>query len=147
MSTLHYQSGCLDALSRSVAKEKKKKFQGIVRVRIEDLVFAPDDTPYNFNVDNKKVDRLIDIFKTEGCDRTSPQNYIVGEISNEDLLKAMGLSGLTLENLRDGEELRILNLPPGTYIRCPKGRSRAKAIHDIGRLGRWWTVELYTGEN
>ncbi|KAF4944801.1 hypothetical protein FSARC_14575 [Fusarium sarcochroum] len=56
----------------------------------------------------------------------------------------MGLSGLTLEDLRDGEELRILNLPPGTYVRCPKGRSRAKAIHDIGRLGRWWTVELYT---
>jgi hypothetical protein len=101
-------------------ERKKKKFQGIVRVRIDDLVFAPDDTPYNFNVDNKKVDQLIDIFKTEGCDRTSPQNYIVGEISNEDLLIAVGLSGLTLENLWDGGELRILNLPPRTYIRCPK---------------------------
>ncbi|KAK7422450.1 hypothetical protein QQZ08_009502 [Neonectria magnoliae] len=58
----------------------------------------------------------------------------------------MELSSLRPEDHRN-KEPSMLYLPPGTYIRCAKGRSRAKAVQDLGRLGRWWTVELFAELN
>ncbi|KAF4998780.1 hypothetical protein FDECE_11708 [Fusarium decemcellulare] len=144
MSTLQSQSKRLDALSKDIIIEKRQKFQGIVRVRIEDLIFAPDDSPCDCNIDEKKVARLKHVFVTEGCDRTNPQNFILGEIPRGVLQAAIQQSNLTPESLRDNEEPPMLYLPRGTSIRCAQGRSRAKAILDIQKLGCWWPIELYT---
>ncbi|CAM1508792.1 Fc.00g056400.m01.CDS01 [Cosmosporella sp. VM-42] len=143
MYTLQYQSNRLNALTKDVLNEKERKYQGFVKVKIEDLVFAPDDTSCDCNVNSEKVAQLGRIFETEGCNRTDPQNFILGEITQNVLQEAMELSNLTTENLRDRGEPCMLYLPPHAFIRCANGRSRAKAILDIGRFGRWWTIELY----
>ncbi|KAM5358834.1 hypothetical protein ACJZ2D_014932 [Fusarium nematophilum] len=144
MFTLQSQSKRLDALSKDIIIEKKQKFQGVVRVRIEDLAFAPDDSPCDCNINEQKVARLKRVFETEGCDRTNPQNFILGEIPEDILQEAIKRSNLTPESLRDKEEPPVLYLPRGTYVRCTQGRSRAKAILDIQKLGCWWPIELYT---
>ncbi|KAH6884966.1 hypothetical protein B0T10DRAFT_462662 [Thelonectria olida] len=121
-------------------------YQGTAKVSINALVFAPDDTPCDVNVDFDKVERLKRIFKLEGCDRLNPRNYIPGEISREVLQAAMIKSNVTEADL-NADEPRILYLPPCASIRCPHGRSRVKALedsNDYGRLARWWTIELYT---
>ncbi|KAF4446077.1 hypothetical protein FALBO_17112 [Fusarium albosuccineum] len=144
MFSLQYQAERLIGLTEDVIAEKNTKFQGIVKVFIEDLVFAPDFTPCDYNVSSAKVSRLKRIFKTEGCNRSDPSNFITGTIAPDVLEEAMRLSNLTSDDFQDREELPVLYLPRFQYIRCAYGRSRVKALSDMSRLGRWWTIELHS---
>ncbi|KAJ0141518.1 Uncharacterized protein HZ326_15613 [Fusarium oxysporum f. sp. albedinis] len=99
--------------------------------------------PCDQNTSAAKVLRLKRIFKTEGCNRSEPSNFILGTIPASLLSEALRLSELTLDNLQDSEGLRMLYLPPFQYIKCANGRSRAAALLDTPHLGTWWTVELY----
>lgn len=113
---------------------------------IEDLVFAPDFTPWDYNINAAKVSRLKRIFKNEGCNRSEPSNFILGTISEDVLSKALDLSKLTIADLHSRKDPPMLYLPRFKYIRCANGRSRANALSAIPQLGSWWTVELYTGK-
>ncbi|EXL66959.1 hypothetical protein FOPG_16890 [Fusarium oxysporum f. sp. conglutinans race 2 54008] len=44
-------------MSDSIAEENGKKFQGILKVRIEGVIFASNATSNNCNVDNKEKSR------------------------------------------------------------------------------------------
>ncbi|KAG4266821.1 hypothetical protein FPRO04_13059 [Fusarium proliferatum] len=133
----------LASLTDDVIKEKNTKFRGVVKVSIEDLVFAPEFMPCDQNTSAAKVLRLKRIFKTEGCNRSEPSNFILGTIPASLLSEALRLSGLTLDNVQDSEGLRMLYLPRFQYIKCANGRSRAAALLDTPHLGTWWTVDLY----
>ncbi|EXK27443.1 hypothetical protein FOMG_15996 [Fusarium oxysporum f. sp. melonis 26406] len=133
----------LASLTDDVIEEKNKKFSGIVKVSIEDLVFSPEFMPCDQNITAAKVSRLKRIFKTEGCNRREPSNFILGTISASLLSEALLLSKLTLDDLRGSEGSRMLYLPRFQYIKCANGRSRAAALLDTPHLGTWWTVELY----
>ncbi|EWZ77373.1 hypothetical protein FOWG_18211 [Fusarium oxysporum f. sp. lycopersici MN25] len=137
----------LASLTDDVIKEKNTKFRGVVKVSIEDLVFAPEFMPCDQNTSAAKILRLKRIFKTEGCNRSEPSNFILGTIPASLLSEALRLSELTLDNLQDSEGLRMLYLPRFQYIKCANGRSRAAALLDTPHLGTWWTVELYVGKN
>ncbi|KAI8417450.1 hypothetical protein FOFC_00005 [Fusarium oxysporum] len=138
------QTDRLVCLTENVIEEKRKKFRGIVKVPIEDLVFAPDFTPWDYNISAAKVSRLERIFKNEGCNRSEPSNFILGTISEHILSKAFDLSKLTTADLQSRKDPPMLYLPRFQYIRCANGRSRANALSATPQLGSWWTVELYT---
>ncbi|KAH7230137.1 uncharacterized protein BKA55DRAFT_598922 [Fusarium redolens] len=135
----------LASLTDDVIEEKNTKFRGIVKVSIEDLVFSPEFMPCDQNISAAKVSRLKRIFKTEGCNRSEPSNFILGTIPASLLSEALRLSELTLDGLRGSEGSRMLYLPRFQYIKCANGRSRAAALLDTPHLGTWWTVELYVG--
>ncbi|KAH7204970.1 hypothetical protein BKA60DRAFT_579738 [Fusarium oxysporum] len=118
-------------------------YQGIVRMAINALVFAPDYSSCNYNIDTTKVNRLKHIFELEGCNRYDPQNFIRGSITRDALQKALVRSRLTLASLQREGDPPMLHLPPDTYVRCDQGRSRVKALLDTDRSFYWWTVELY----
>ncbi|KAG8673947.1 hypothetical protein FPOAC1_007266 [Fusarium poae] len=143
MFNLQAQNNRLALLTDEVIEEKNARFRGIVKVPIDDLVFAPDFLPCDYNVSPAKVSRLKRIFRTEGCNRSEPSNFMLGTINENVLLEALQLSQLTLNDLQDSERPRMLYLPRFQYIRCANGRSRAAAVLDTPRLGTWWTVELY----
>ncbi|GKU06614.1 unnamed protein product [Fusarium langsethiae] len=143
MFNLQAQNNRLALLTDEVIEEKNARFRGIVKVPIDDLVFAPNFLPCDYNVSPAKVSRLKRIFRTEGCNRSEPSNFMLGTINENVLLEALQLSQLTLNDLQDSERPRMLYLPRFQYIRCANGRSRAAAVLDTPRLGTWWTVELY----
>lgn len=122
-------------------------YQGIVRMAINALVFAPDYSSCNYNIDTTKVNRLKHIFELEGCNRYDPQNFIRGSITRDALQKALVRSRLTLASLQREGDPPMLHLPPDTYVRCDQGRSRVKALLDTDRSFYWWTVELYAGKS
>ncbi|KAI8719918.1 hypothetical protein NCS52_00774100 [Fusarium sp. LHS14.1] len=119
-------------------------YQGVVRVAIDALVFAPDYSSCNYNIDTAKVARLKQIFELEGCNRYDPQNLITGSIAQDVLQKALVRSHLTSESLLREGEPPILHLPPNTYVRCDQGRSRVKALVESEGLSHWWTLKLFT---
>lgn len=122
-------------------------YQGVVRVAIDALVFAPDYSSCNYNINTAKVARLKQIFELEGCNRYDPQNLITGSIAQDVLQKALVRSHLTSESLLREGEPPILHLPPNTYVRCDQGRSRVKALMETEGLFHWWTLELFAGES
>ena len=89
----------LASLTDDVIEEKNAKFGGIIKVSIEDLVFAPEFMPCNYNISVAKISRLKRIFKT-GCNRSEPSNFILGTITQSLLSEALRLSELTLDDLR-----------------------------------------------
>ncbi|RSL73880.1 hypothetical protein CEP54_000273 [Fusarium duplospermum] len=139
------QANRLVSITEDVINDKNAKFQGIVKVLVEDLVFAPDLMSCEHNTNPAKVSRLKRIFNTEGCNRSDSANFIVGDIRREVLSEAMRLSNLTPEDLRGGKEPRMLYLPRFQYIQCASGRSRVRALLETPQFGPWWTVELYCG--
>ncbi|KAF5724642.1 intracellular transport uso1 [Fusarium mundagurra] len=143
MFSFQTNSNRLSSLTGDIIEEKNKKFSGIVKVSIDDLVFSPEFMPCDQNITTAKVSRLKRIFKTEGCNRRDPSNFILGTISASLLTEALLLSKLTLDELRSSEGSRMLYLPRFQYIKCANGRSRAAALLDTPHLGTWWTVELY----
>jgi hypothetical protein len=146
MFNLQAQNDRLALLTGDVIEEKKARFRGIAKVPIDDLVFAPEFMPCDYNISPAKVSRLKRIFRTEGCNRSEPSNFILGTINQSILSEALQLSQLTLDDLQDSESPLMLYLPRFQYIRCANGRSRAAAVLDTPSLGTWWTVELYAGE-
>ncbi|KAF4468983.1 intracellular transport uso1 [Fusarium albosuccineum] len=128
-------------------KEHKMTYQGVVRVTIDALLFAPDYSSRNHNVDTAKVARLKQIFEQEGCNRYDPQNFITGIIDQDVFQKALVRSRLTSESLQGVGEPPMLFLPPNTYVRCDQGKSRVKALAKTRGLFHWWTLKLFTGES
>ena len=57
MFDLRCQNKQLGVMSDSIAEENGKKFQGILKVRIEGVIFASNATSNNCNVDNKEKSR------------------------------------------------------------------------------------------
>lgn len=147
MFNFHTKADRLVSLTDDVIEEKNTKFRGIVKVSIGDLVFAPDFMPCGHNISATKISRLKRIFKTEGCNRNDPSNFILGVITQNSLSEALRLSELTMDDLRDSERPQMLYLPRFQSIRCANGRSRATALLDTPHLGTWWTVELYVGRS
>ncbi|CVL09332.1 uncharacterized protein FMAN_15496 [Fusarium mangiferae] len=123
----HLEEQPTQQFNQSIIKEKKRRYQGIVKTKIEDLVFAPDNSSCNGNIECKKVDKLKCMFEKEGCDRINPRNPILGEVSEEIFVTALRLSKLAPEDIQREE-------PTKSHQRCL----------GIRRLGNWWTIELYT---
>ncbi|RFN47203.1 intracellular protein transport protein uso1 [Fusarium flagelliforme] len=143
MFNLQAQNDRLALLTGDVIEEKNARFRGIAKVPIDDLVFAPEFMPCDYNISPAKVSRLKRVFRTEGCNQSEPANFILGTINQSILSEALQLSQLTLDDLQDSESPRMLYLPRFQYIRCANGRSRAATVLDTPSLGTWWTVELY----
>lgn len=142
----HYsQTDRLSLLTRNVIEEKTACFRGIVKVSVENLVFAPDFTQCDQNVSAAKVSRLQRIFRTEGCNRSEPSNFILGTVTQTVLEEAMRLSRLSVQDLKNPNAPPMLYLPPFEPIQCTSGRSRVSALLNTPHLGTWWTIELYAG--
>lgn len=103
----------LETRSRRQLAETSSKFKG-------NLLFDPRDCP-----DPKNVDRLVRIFKKEGCDRLNPRHVIPANIPADVLQASLRHSDLSLDALR-GSEPPVRRGSPhlhlsafsGTVFRC-----------------------------
>ena len=132
----------------AVTEEKRSKLIGYARVMIPSLRFFPDGEDYKFQEDKKKVANLKSIFQKAGCDRTSTKHRIYGIINAADLDRVLDNSGLVRQDLNNENRPPLLHCPPDSYIYCPQGRSRVRALSLIRKIPDaelWWPVELYEG--
>jgi hypothetical protein len=139
----------LEQQTENLESEQQDKYCGVVKVHGDQLAFFPGFKSADANVDRSKVDRLKNIFNTEGCDRVNPTHQIPGNISASQLALALKSSGLTADGLRASSRLTdppFLFLPQGTFIHCLRGRSRIKALRELSRPD-WWTIRLYAGRS
>ncbi|KAI0525803.1 hypothetical protein F5B22DRAFT_633212 [Xylaria bambusicola] len=127
----------LEARSRQLNAEILSKFQGTAKIASDCLFFDPEG-----EMNKEKTNRLVDIFKREGCDRLSDSHAIPGNITANLLSAALRHSNLSTADLR-GSEPPVLRLPKGTHVSCLHGKHRVEALRRSRHLSPWWTVKLY----
>jgi hypothetical protein len=115
------------------------KSQGTAKVDLNSLKFGKKEP------DKDNVNRLMNIYKLEGCNRSNPLHFIPGDISEEVLQASLNLSNLTIDDLRSSEP-PTLYLPPGTQVTCLNGHHRVAALRESRYLHPWWTIRLYVGK-
>lgn len=127
----------LEARSQQLNAEISSKFLGTARVSLDCLLFNLDGES-----NEEKANRLVEIFKREGCDRLNDSYAIPGAIAAESLSASLHQSNLTAADLRSPEP-PFLRLPMDTYVRCFYGRHCVEALRRLKRISPWWTVKLY----
>jgi hypothetical protein len=126
-------------LENRLCADRASNFRGTALVRFSHLTF-------NKKPDERKVKRLKQNFRTEGCLRMEPLNRIKALIPEQDLNHAITASGVTTQELFKHPN----GIPPSlTFsqdfrVLCLKGASRVEAAKGVLRPGEHdWAVELF----
>lgn len=130
-----------EAQSRQINAEISSKFQGTAKISLDCLLFQPEGES-----NEEKTNRLVEIFRREGCDRLNERHAIPGNITADLFSESLRQSNLTTIDLRSPEP-PILSLPTGAYVRCFYGKHRVEALRRLKHLSPWWTVKLYAGKS
>jgi len=105
-------------------------FLGNAQVQLQNVDFAPGVRDF----DKANVDRLVNIFRLEGCQRDDPTHFVPGLIAREHL-------GPEWQQLLEPQRL---SLPTSVVMRCLHGKHRILAAKEVlPPHEQWWNVALY----
>ncbi|KAF3351587.1 putative transporter [Verticillium dahliae VDG2] len=125
-------------MSSHLSDEISSKLQGTAKVALDSLSFDPLDQP-----DRDNVERLVKMFRIEGCNRLNPLHFVSGTVSADVLQTSLAYSNLTADDLR-APTPPTLRLPPGALIECLHGKHRVTALRESKCFYPWWPVRLLT---
>ena len=119
--------------------ERRAKFKGTARIRLEHLDFPRYEASEN-------VERLKLCIEYQGCYRLESRYHVPAVIDQQLLdvvIQASSTSHAAL--LSDSQsEWPTLRLPSGTRLECLRGWDRLRAgWESLPPKDRWWTVDLY----
>ena len=115
-----------------VFREKSRSFYGSFKIPLEKL--RHENLPENpRQFDEKNVERLVNVFKKEGCQRREAENHVPALISRPEISSVPP---------RAEEDLPSYN--PSNPLVFLHGRHRLEAAQRFLReQDRWWVVDLY----
>lgn len=124
-------------------------FIGTARVPVENLIFPEQDDFANATTlrerlpVEKKVQRMQEIYRLEGCRPLERRNYLPAKVSRKDLEHVAGVSSIILgDSSQSAREPPLLRLPINVRIIALQGLHRVEAAKRSGN-STWWSVELY----
>ncbi|KAK1838834.1 hypothetical protein CCHR01_18546 [Colletotrichum chrysophilum] len=124
-------------------------FIGTARVPVENLVFPEQDDFANATTlrerlpVEKKVQRMQEIYRLEGCRPLERRNYLPAKVSRKDLEHVAGASSIILgDSSQSAREPPLLRLQINVRIIALQGLHRVEAAKRSGS-STWWSVELY----
>lgn len=122
--------------------EKQRYFVGSAKIHLKHLNFGIEST--NLTIDSKNVDRLIQVFKLEGCLRLDLEHHIPAVISEQTLHESLAYSRIDSTELHRRQNPPTLLLAENIYLPCLHGKHRIAAARTLLLPGNtWWTVDLY----
>jgi len=128
-----------ESLDRRVHKARL----GVALVRSKSLKYHPPPGRPSIPLQPRKVGYWLREFDLRGCFPRIPRNRIRAKISRSVLNTALSLSGITIEDLQEGENLPHLELPADTLLVYNHGQHRLEAARQhVYPHNVWWVVEL-----
>ncbi|PQE17585.1 incA domain-containing protein [Rutstroemia sp. NJR-2017a WRK4] len=116
---------------------------GVALVRLKNLKYESPPGRPSIPLQPKKFNHWVREFSLEGCIPSIPRNRIRAKISQSILNDALSLSGITIDDLKDGEALQHLELPEGILLAYNHGQHRLEAAkRHVYPHNVWWAVEL-----
>lgn len=124
----------------NIQYQKSLNFKGSVRIMIRHL-----RSKSAREVDEKNVERLVQVYRLEGCQRMDPMHYVPATIESETFVKAVSAAGLDQVALQQPhDEPPLLDLPSTCTVTCLHGKHRLLAAEKfLPASQHWWTVNLY----
>ena len=91
------------------------------------------------DLDNRNVDRLLDVFRLEGCDRDDP-GHAIPVLADDGVLANVDSQALQ----RTPTGAQRLSFPTSINLTCLHGRHRiCAAQHFLPASDRWWMVKIF----
>ena len=119
---------------------KASHFRGCARVRLDNLRIDPDNT---LPIDHKNVERLVEVFGREDCQRGEPENHVQVLIEPDLLQRALAASSLLPQDLHELGRIEDLQLDTDEVV-VLQGRHRLLAAKKVlFNTDRWWIADLY----
>uniref|UniRef100_A0A093VHN0 Calponin likey domain-containing protein n=1 Tax=Talaromyces marneffei PM1 TaxID=1077442 RepID=A0A093VHN0_TALMA len=125
-----------------VGTERSRKYLGTAKIDLDHISFHPDSSR---TVDPQNIDRLREVFRSEGCRRYEIQNHITGVVSRESLQAALRAAHKSPDELltTTPQSVPRLQFSAGQVL-CLHGQHRIRAGAEVLlEEDRWWTVDLY----
>ena len=125
-----------------IAADKSAKFKGTIQVRLDSLSFRDHITG---ELNRKNVERLISVFRSEGCRHNYRYNHILAVIEQQ-LDRAIQSSGTSREALLSNtqEKWPELHFSTDFRLKCLRGRHRVQAervfLLPKKYSGRWISI-------
>ncbi|RII17524.1 hypothetical protein CUC08_Gglean002364 [Alternaria sp. MG1] len=136
----------MELLDADFAAQKLMCYRGIARVPLHALRFGHGvvvDKHRDLSYEN--VIRLEKIYEQVGCSRLQEENVINAVIEDDDLVAALSLHGMSLDDMRnlqwpqDAPALHLEN------VQCLCGMHRIEAARRfLNENDRWWIVRLFS---
>lgn len=118
-------------------------FRGYARVALDDLTFPDADNLLHRPVSTSNVDRLLHIFRLEGCRRDDINNVVDGIIDETSLTTSLLSQNATLPDQHLGSDGKIPWL--SCSVQCLTGLHRIHAADIfLDSNDKWWIVRLFT---
>ncbi|KAI9777791.1 MAG: hypothetical protein M1839_008586 [Geoglossum umbratile] len=130
-----------------IEASKSRSFRGTARVNISRLSF--DNNTRKRAISEKNINRLLGIFKNEGCLRLDSENHVPVRIEEDILAQALAESRLIDQDLKllpDDGEPHFLSLPQHYQLECLHGQHRVlagKEYYAGEEEELWWTVKIF----
>ena len=144
----HFPQTYIDVGDLGKRQERYAKFKGTARIDISHLHFDSSSSNDYQCLRPKNVERLKNIFATEGCHRLDPANHVKALISQDELHKLLQRSKISQDTFYNcGESDKPPKLEPeaATTLRILYGRHRLEAAREFFISDdSWWTVDLYS---
>jgi hypothetical protein len=128
---------------QKIATERRIQYRGTASIALEALHFPCEGSR---DIDDRNVERLMNVFREEKCRRLPIQNHVVAEIDQRQLDAALAASGISAEALfKDPCDSYLeLDFPPNFRLRCLHGQHRIIAATAVlPPEDRRWTVDFY----
>ncbi|KAI9736725.1 MAG: hypothetical protein M1834_000929 [Cirrosporium novae-zelandiae] len=130
-------------IDEGVFNDRYSKWCGSAKVDLRFLAYteAKHDARW---IDEKNVERLIQIFHLEGCHRLDLENHVPVLISEEQLHQALSRAHLARQDLLNLNEFPFITFEDDIRLICIHGKHRLIAADKfLCPSEKWWVVDLY----
>jgi hypothetical protein len=127
-------------------QRRQRYYRGRAQIRFEHLDYEDENVPGGTSADPKRVERLIDKFKHEGCLRLEQENWVPALVDEQALLECLEGFAIPQAHILDFRKMPPkLELPDGAKVVLLHGKHRVEAAkHVLEPRDHWWVIELYS---
>ncbi|GBF63945.1 hypothetical protein TMEN_6613 [Trichophyton mentagrophytes] len=131
------------AADREYFRHKATFYRGTVKVDLRHLKFEDPKRDGVRTISQKNVERLIEVFRLEGCMRLEPEHHVPALIPQEILEDSLRNSGLEQEEIMEYAIPKHLHLAESVRLTVLHGQHRLLAAKQF-LWDKWWVVDLYS---
>jgi hypothetical protein len=126
-------------MDERIQTEKRAFYKGRAKVSLRNFELTGSGSR---TVVEKHIAALVKTFRSEGCIRLNPDNFVKALISSDVLEQSLSEQGLGGTDLRDESRLHFVSFPEGFKLNVLHGMHRLLAA-DRFLCDKWWVAEFY----
>lgn len=127
--------------ANKLAQQRLRYYRGCAVVETRHLAFESDAVIGSRPLDKGNIERLLNIFRLEGCANLEPEHRVAATMSEQTLRSGLAHTGITQEKLFNRVTPPNLSFADAAQLVCRYGEHRLKAGEAFGE--NRWLVELY----